>query len=64
MPVVTVELLAGRSQEAKNEIAKEVTATLAKHALADPEHVYVVFRDVRPGDWAVAGVCLSNRQQK
>ncbi len=56
MPIVSIELLAGRSQEVKNLIAKEMTEVLVKHALVEPEHVYLTFKDIEPQNWAVAGV--------
>lgn len=55
MPIVRVEMLAGRSQQAKQEIAAEITATIARHTGSDPAHVYVMFADVAHADWAVAG---------
>jgi len=55
MPIVRVEMLAGRSQETKQKIAEEITAALVRHAGAQPPHVYVIFDDVAPADWAVGG---------
>jgi 4-oxalocrotonate tautomerase len=55
MPIVRVEMLAGRDAETKQRIASEITETLARHAGSDPAHVYVMFDDVAHADWAVGG---------
>lgn len=55
MPIVRVEFLAGRSQETKQKIAEEITATIVRHAGSEPPHVYVIFDDVAPNNWAVGG---------
>lgn len=55
MPIVRLEMLAGRSPELKQRLASEVTALVARLCQSDPEHVYVIFNDVQPQDWAVAG---------
>ena len=55
MPIVRVELLAGRPPEVKQALAAELTAVVARHLGNDPAHVYVIFEDVAHHDWAVAG---------
>lgn len=55
MPIVRVEMLQGRPQEAKQKIADDITQALVRHAGVAPEHVYVMFADVAHADWAVAG---------
>lgn len=55
MPIVTVEWFAGRTREQKEAVATRVTAALAEEGGARTEDVWVVFRDVDPGDWAVGG---------
>lgn len=55
MPIVRIEMLAGRSAEVKQELAREMTQTVARLCQTDPAHVYVMFNDVRHEDWAVAG---------
>jgi 4-oxalocrotonate tautomerase len=58
MPTIHVEWLAGRSQEVKNQVAKELTQVLVDRTAVEPGHVYVIFKDVEPQDWAVGGVCF------
>lgn len=59
MPIVKIELLAGRDVQTKQAIATEVTAVLSKHLGNDPEHIYVMFDDVPATDWAVGGRLFS-----
>lgn len=55
MPIVRVEMFAGRSPELKQRMAAEITALVARLCSSDPAHIYVIFNDVQPQDWAVAG---------
>jgi 4-oxalocrotonate tautomerase family enzyme len=55
MPIVRVEMLAGRPPEIKQALAAELTAVVARHLGNDPAHIYVMFSDVAHRDWAVAG---------
>jgi 4-oxalocrotonate tautomerase len=55
MPIVRIEMLAGRSPETKQQIAAEMTKTIADLCQVDPAHIYVMFQDVMHADWAVAG---------
>lgn len=55
MPIVKVEMLAGRDAAAKQRIATEITEVIARNTGSDPAHIYVMFSDVAHADWAVAG---------
>lgn len=55
MPIVRVELLPGRSAELKTQLAREFTDTLERVAGVKPEATTVVFLEVQPHDWVVAG---------
>ena len=55
MPIVRIEMLAGRSADIKQRLAAELTDVVARHCGSDPAHIYVIFNDVRHEDWAVAG---------
>lgn len=55
MPIVRIEMLAGRPAKLKRALAAELTAVVARHLGNDPAHIYVMFSDVSHGDWAVAG---------
>jgi len=60
MPIVRVELLAGRPPEVKQALAAELTAVVARHLGSAPAHIYVMFSDVPHRDWAVAGRVFDN----
>ena len=61
MPVVTIQLLSGRSKDQKTKIAKAVTEALVDIAGARPEGVQVIFADIERADWANAGVLMSDK---
>ncbi len=60
MPIVRIELSAGRTAEQKRETARAVTSAMVEHCKCSPESVHVVFIDVLNSDWAVAGRFLSD----
>jgi 4-oxalocrotonate tautomerase len=51
MPIIRVELNAGRSEEQKRAFAAEVTRAAATTLVCRPEDVDVVFVDVARQDW-------------
>lgn len=55
MPIIRIEMLAGRSPQVKQQLAAEMTQTMARLCQCDPAHVYVMFSDIAHQDWAVAG---------
>lgn len=59
MPIVRVELLAGRSSEQKNKLAKSITENFVEICGGTPETVHIVFQDVEKDNWAIAGTILS-----
>ena len=61
MPIVRVEMIAGRSEEQKQKLAELLTKAMVEAAGAKAEDVFVVFKDVARHDWAVAGTLVSRR---
>jgi 4-oxalocrotonate tautomerase len=55
MPIVHVNLIAGRSQEEIARIAAGVTAVLVAEAKVRPEQVRVLVHEIEPAHWFVAG---------
>ena len=55
MPMVTIQLLAGRSAAQKSAVARRVTAAMVEECGCAAADVSVVFADVEPADWFVAG---------
>jgi 4-oxalocrotonate tautomerase len=58
MPFVNVKLAGNVTKEQKQEIAKEITETLAKHAHKPANYTYIVFEEVAHEDWAIGGQLL------
>ena len=51
MPMVRIELYAGRTAEQKTACARAIVEAIHQHLNAKPEATQVVFVDVQPGDW-------------
>ena len=56
MPVIHVEMYAGRTVEQKRALVKELTDGFIKTCGSKPEYVTIVITDVASSDWATAGV--------
>jgi 4-oxalocrotonate tautomerase len=55
MPMIRVEMFAGRSHEQKQAFAKAVTENFVKICGGSPESVQIIFSDVAKENWATAG---------
>lgn len=55
MPIVRIELFPGRSHETKMEIATAITQALEEKAGIKPDATTVIFTEIPPSDWVVAG---------
>jgi 4-oxalocrotonate tautomerase len=58
MPVVTIEWLEGRTAQQKAQLADALTKAFVEIAKVQKEQVWIVFRNVKRSDWAMAGKCL------
>ena len=63
MPYVKVQLVEGRSPEAKKALAGDITDAVVKHCGGSPDHVYVVFEDVADTDWVVGKQTVADRRK-
>jgi 4-oxalocrotonate tautomerase len=61
MPIITVDMWAGRSVEQKRILVKELTEAYVRAMEASPNSVQVVLRDVPKSNWAVGGELYSDR---
>ena len=59
MPIVKIEMLAGRQGDKKHELAREITADFSRILGSAPRDVTITFTDVAPSDWVIAGEPLS-----
>lgn len=62
MPLIRVEMFAGRSMEQKREFAQAVTREASQILKCDPEAVDIIFADVAKEDWATGGTFWSERE--
>ena len=60
MPVVTVEWLEGRTPQQKARISRAITQAFVDAAGLSQDQVWIVFRDVKRSDWAMAGELLDS----
>ena len=56
MPLVTIRLFEGRSQEQKAELAKKLTDAVTASLNVPVDAVEVILDEVPRGNWAKAGV--------
>ena len=55
MPIVKIEMWAGRDKEAKNKLIENVTRTVCDTIKCPPEAVIVVIEDIPKENWGQAG---------
>lgn len=61
MPVVTIQMAAGRTLEQKRQVIEEFTATLVAVMKVDPADVTILVHELPRESIAKAGVLLSER---
>lgn len=62
MPVIQVDMFAGRTMEKKRELVRALTDAFVSVTGATAESVHVILRDVEKHDWGVAGTLCSDAQ--
>ena len=55
MPIVTIDLLEGRSLEQKREMAKRITDIISEIAEVKPELVWIKFNEMKKENFATGG---------
>jgi 4-oxalocrotonate tautomerase len=55
MPIIRVEMFAGRTRDQKRALVKELTESFLRTCGSKPEAVQIVLVDVEKEDWGVAG---------
>lgn len=55
MPIVRVELLEGRSAEAKAALIRRITEAVVETLGSQPDQVRVLLHELPPENWGVAG---------
>ena len=59
MPMIRVEILEGRPDETKRELAAKLTATLSEVMNLPPEATHVIIEEHARENWARGGVRFS-----
>ena len=60
MPLVTVEMLPGRSKETKEKMAQAIAEVMVNVGGGSREHCWVIFRETTGDNWAIGGDLLSS----
>ena len=61
MPIIRVEMFAGRTEQQKRELVRELTDAFVNAAGGTPESVNVVITDVDKSDWGSGGELCSDK---
>ena len=61
MPIIRVEMFAGRTEQQKRALVRELTDAFVNAAGGTPESVNVVFTDVDKSDWGSGGELCSDK---
>lgn len=60
MPIVTIELIEGRSVEQKREMAKKITETIVEITKIPQDAVEIIFHDLKRENYSKAGVLATD----
>lgn len=60
MPLVHIDLIAGRSHEQLKQMCEEVTQAIVKNTGAPAEHVHIVLNEMSTDHYSVGGVLKSD----
>lgn len=61
MPRVTIQLFEGRTTEQKRAAAAQITQVLCDTCGAAPDHVTIIFEEMKKENYAKAGVLFSDK---
>jgi len=61
MPIVTVQLLEGRTHEQKKAMVEKVTKVVAETTNASPDNVKIIISEMSKNHFASAGVLASEK---
>jgi len=61
MPIIRVEMFAGRSRDQKRALVKELTDAFVRTCGGKPEGLQIVIQDVAKEDWGVGGSLMADK---
>ncbi len=59
MPIVTIELIEGRSVEQKREMAKKITEAIVEITKIPQDAVEIIFHDMKKENYSKGGVACN-----
>ena len=62
MPIVHIDLIAGRSQEQLKNLVKDVTDVVSKNTGAPAEHIHVILSEMQKNRYSGGGVLKSDEE--
>jgi 4-oxalocrotonate tautomerase len=45
----------GRTKEQKKRLAEKITDAFIDIAKSDPQHIHIIFQDIKKENWAISG---------
>ncbi len=63
MAFIQVSMLEGRTAEQKRALTKAINDAMVEHAGVNPELLHIVITEYPRGDWARAGVLMTDIPQ-
>lgn len=61
MPIITVQMLEGRTDEQKRALVQEVTEAVSRTINAPKENISIVIEEMKKNHYATAGVLKSEQ---
>ena len=61
MPIITVNMIEGRTVDQKRKLVAEMTDAVVKTLSVKPEDVKIILQDMAKHDYAIAGVLFMDR---
>ena len=55
MPIVSINIIEGRTIDQKREMAKKITQVIAEVANTQPEKVEIIFNDIKEENYSKGG---------
>ena len=64
MPLIQVQMFAGRTPQQKRDLVVALTDAFVETAGSTPDSVDIILTDVEQSDWAQGGELFSEKQSK
>lgn len=64
MPVITIRLLEGRTQEQKRELTRVISEAVSRIGNTPLDGVHVIFENVSRTDWGRGGILFADRDPR